>query len=234
MIRVLLLDDHPVVRDGFKRLLLQTGQIDVVGDFGDAEQALWACRQQAPDVVVLDLSLGPVQGLDWMLTLLHQQPQTRVLVFSMHDAAPLVKRALSLGAAGFVSKQAQPDSLVSAVLAVSRGERYLSADLALRAQQHQQHQQQQPRGQGQILGPGRAPLADSNEDLLATLTPKEWAVFRCLAQGQSVAAIADQLGLSAKTVSNHQTTIKEKLRVETTAALVHIALNHALLNPQSA
>jgi DNA-binding NarL/FixJ family response regulator len=216
VIRVLLLDDHPVVRDGFKRLLLQTGQIDVVGDFGDAEQALLACRQQAPDVVVLDLSLGPVHGLDWMLTLLRQQPQTRVLVFSMHDAAPLVKRALSLGASGFVSKQAQPDSLVSAVLAVSRGERYLSADLALRAEQQQR-------------GPG--PQLDSNEDLLATLTPKEWAVFRGLAQGQSVAAIADQLGLSAKTVSNHQTTIKEKLRVETTAALVHIALNHTVLNP---
>jgi len=223
VIRVLLLDDHPVVRDGFKRLLLQTGQIDVVGDFGDAEQALLACRQQAPDVVVLDLSLGPVQGLDWMLTLLHQQPQTRVLVFSMHDAAPVVKRALSLGASGFVSKQAQPDRLVRAVLAVSRGERYLSADLAMRAQQQQPQQPQQQRGPG--------PQFDSNEDLLATLTPKEWAVFRGLAQGQSVAAIADQLGLSAKTVSNHQTTIKEKLRVETTAALVHIALNHAVLNP---
>jgi DNA-binding NarL/FixJ family response regulator len=206
MIRVLLLDDHPVVRDGAKRLLEQTGQIQVVGDYGAPEPALLACRQQSPQVVVLDLSLGPVHGLECLTELLHAQPQIKVLLFSMHDAPTLVKRALSLGAAGFVSKQAPPDSLVAAVLAVHRGERYLSHDLAQRIRLN----------------------ADPGEALLASLSPRELEVFRCLVQGLSVAASAKKLGLSAKTVSNHQTTIKEKLQVETTAALVHLALKHAL------
>jgi DNA-binding NarL/FixJ family response regulator len=124
----------------------------------------------------------------------------------MHDTPALVHRALSLGASGFVSKQAQPDSLVEAVFAVHRGERYLSADLSSRIRLDKD-----PRG-----------------DLLASLSPRELEVFRCLAQGLSVAASAEKLGLSAKTVSNHQTTIKEKLQVDTTAALVHLALKHAL------
>ncbi len=206
MIRVLLLDDHPVVRDGAKRLLEQTGQIQVVGDYGTSEAALLACRQQSPQVVVLDLSLGPVHGLDCLTELLLAQPQIKVLLFSMHDAPTLVKRALSLGAAGFVSKQAPPDSLVAAVLAVHRGECYLSHDLAQRIRLN----------------------ADPGEALLASLSPRELEVFRCLVQGLSVAASAKKLGLSAKTVSNHQTTIKEKLQVETTAALVHLAIKHAL------
>ena len=206
MIRVLLLDDHPVVRDGAKRLLEQTGQIQVVGDYGTSEAALLACRQQSPQVVVLDLSLGPDHGLDCLTELLLAQPQIKVLLFSMHDAPTLVKRALSLGAAGFVSKQAPPDSLVAAVLAVHRGECYLSHDLAQRIRLN----------------------ADPGEALLASLSPRELEVFRCLVQGLSVAASAKKLGLSAKTVSNHQTTIKEKLQVETTAALVHLAIKHAL------
>jgi DNA-binding NarL/FixJ family response regulator len=206
MIRVVLVDDHPVVRTGFKRLLEQTGQIEVLGDYADPAQALAASRQQVPDVWVLDLSLGQVHGLDWLGTLLHEQPQAKVLVFSMHDGPALVKRALSLGAAGFVSKQSQPDSLVDAVLAVHRGERYLSADLVKQVRVN----------------------LDPHEALLASLSPRELEVFRCLAQGLSVGASAEKLGLSAKTVSNHQTILKEKLQVQTTAGLVHLALKHQL------
>jgi DNA-binding NarL/FixJ family response regulator len=204
-IRVLLIDDHPVVRAGYRRLLEQGGGMRVVGEAGGVEEGFAVCIRTNPDVAVIDLSLPGEGGLELIRRLAARDDRPRMLVFSMHDGAALVRRVMDLGACGFLSKSAPPPELLDAVRAVHRGERYLGAA-------------DSPR-----LGSSSAPLA--------SLTPREFEIFRLLAQGCSAAECARSLALSAKTVANHQTAIKEKLGVTTSAALVHVALQHGVIAP---
>lgn len=211
MIRVLLVDDHPVVRSGYQRLLEQAGDIRVVAEAGDADAAYAAFAASAPNVCVTDLALPGAGGLELMRKIVLRDPQAKVLIFSMYDATALVRRALHNGACGFVSKNAAPDSLVAAVRAAHAGRRFLSEDLA-----------------PGLLQPG----IDDEACRLAALSPREFEIFRLLAQGRSPADCAGTLNLSAKTVANNQTRIKEKLGVSTSAALVHLALRNGIIAPQ--
>jgi DNA-binding NarL/FixJ family response regulator len=206
MIRVLLVDDHPVVRAGYQRLLEQAGDIAVVAQAEHSDAAYAAFARTEPDVTVTDLSMPGSGGLELIRRLLQRWPQARILVFSMHDSEMLVRRAFSLGARGFLSKSSAPEALLDGVRRVAAGER--------------------------CLGPGLAPRSldeASADDRLATLTPREFEVFRLLARGEGPADCAAALKLSPKTVANHQSTIKEKLGVATTAALVHLAISHGLI-----
>ena len=193
MLRVLIADDHPVVRAGYQRLLEQGGDIRVVADVGDGAAAYAAAIAHEPDVIVLDLSM-PGGGMDLIQRLCQRlsphHGDARVLVFSMHDSPMLVRRALEAGARGFIPKSSAPE---------------LPAEL---------------------LRP-HAP-ADEGERL-ASLSAREFEVFRLLAQGHTASECAQRLNLSAKTVSNHQSAIKEKLGVATSAALVHLALRHGVI-----
>lgn len=211
MIRVMLVDDHPVVRSGYRRLLEQAGDITVVAEAGEADAAYAAYLAEQPDVSVSDLSLPGAGGLDVLRRILARDAQAKVLVFSMHDSAQMVRRVLAGGAMGFVSKNAEPDSLVAAVHAAHAGRRYLSPDLSPALLQRQ---------------------AEPSEDLLATLSPREFEVFRLLAQGHTPADCASILNVSPKTVANNQTQVKEKLGVATSAALVHLALRLGVIGPQ--
>jgi DNA-binding NarL/FixJ family response regulator len=206
MIRILLVDDHPVVREGYQRLLEQAGDMRVVAQAGRADEAAAAFAASAPDVTVTDLAMPGSGGLDLIRHLLARAPQARILVFSMHDSAMLVRRAFEVGALGYLSKGSAPESLLDAVRKVHNGERYLSPDLPAELLQDAQ------------------PSA-----LLDVLTPREFEIFRLLARGESLVECAIALKLSSKTISNHQTQIKEKLGVSTTAALVHIALRHGVI-----
>lgn len=209
MIRVLLVDDHPVVRAGYHRLLEQAGDIAVVAEAGDADAGYGAFVEEAPDVCVTDLSLPGSGGLELMRRILAREPAARVLVFSMYDSPQLVRRALEGGACGFVSKNAAPDSLVAAVRAASQGRRYLSDDVAAAL-------------------PSEA-TGDDEAARLASLSQREFEIFRLLAEGRSLAECADLLHVSQKTVANNQTNIKEKLGLTTSAALVHLALRHGVI-----
>ena len=208
MIRVLLVDDHPVVRSGYGRLLEQTGEIAVTAEAGDAEQAYLSFQADPPDVCVSDLSLPGAGGLELLRKILGRAPAARVLIFSMYDAPQLIRRALDGGASGFVSKHAAPDSLVAAVRAAHAGRRYLSQDLPQ-----------------ELLRGG----AGAEAERLATLSQREFEIFRLLAEGRSAADCARVLNLSCKTVANNQTCIKEKLDVATSAALVHLALRNGVI-----
>ncbi len=209
MIRVLLVDDHPVVRAGYLRLLEQAGDITVVGEAGDARAAYASFVEKRPDVTVADLSLPGASGVELIRQIVQYDADARVLAFSMHETAPVVRRVLDAGALGFVGKGAAPEQLVNGVRAVHRGQRYLSKELS-------------------------PALTDREAQLealrLASLSPREFEIFRLLAQGKSPAECAELLSLSPKTISNHQTLIKEKLGVSTTAALVHLALRHAVIS----
>lgn len=208
MIQVLLADDHPVVRAGYRRLLEETADIQVCAEAATGEAAYAAWVQQPADVLVTDLSMPGGGGLALLHRLHQRDPAARMLVFSMHDSALLVRQALEAGARGFLTKASAPECLVDGVRALHAGQRWL--DPALPASMLQR----EPSGEA-----GR----------LASLSSREFEIFRLLALGRSPAECAQALCLSPKTVSNHQTLIKEKLGVATSAALAHLALRHRVI-----
>jgi DNA-binding NarL/FixJ family response regulator len=208
MIRVVLVDDHPVVRTGYRRLLEQAGDTDVVAEAGDGAAAYAAFVAHRPDVLVTDLSMGGCGGLELIRRVLLRASDARVLVLSMHNLALLVRRALESGARGFLTKASSPDCLVVAIRALHGGRRYLGSDLPPALSQR-----------------GLRPEAER----LAALSAREFEVFRLLAQGHSSAECAQALNLSPKTIANHQALIKEKLGVATSAALAHLALRHRVI-----
>lgn len=208
MIRVLLVDDHPVVRSGYGRLLEQAGDIAVVAEAGTAEQAYSTWTRHDPDVCVTDLSLPGMGGLELLRRLVAREDKAKVLVFSMYDSAQLVRRTLDGGARGFVSKQAAPDDLVAAVRAVHAGQRYLSGNLS-------RH----------LLHSG----TDDETRRLESLSQREFEMFRLLAEGRSSTDCALVLNISHKTAANMQTRVKAKLEVTTSAALVHLALRSRII-----
>ena len=210
MLRVLIADDHPVVRAGYQRLLEQGGDIRVVADVGDGAAAYAACIEHEPDVVVADLSM-PGGGMDLIQRLCQRHDDARVLVFSMHDSSLLVRRALEAGGAGYLRNSSPPRRLFGVGRRLHAVRRYLAPELP-----------------AELLGL-RAPQDDAER--LATLSAREFEVFRLLAQGLSAADCAQHLNVSAKTVSNHQSAIKDKLGVTTSAALVHLALRHGVIAP---
>ncbi len=208
MIRVLLVDDHPVVRAGFGRLLEQAGDIRIVAEAGDGAAGYAAFVAHAPDVVVSDLSMAGGGGLDLIRRVRLRDPEARILVFSMHDGELHGRRAIAAGARGFVTKASAPECLVDAIRALYVGQRYLTPGLV-----------------GDSVEGGVAPEAER----LAALSGREFVVFRLLAEGRTAAECARDLKLSPKTVANYQTVIKEKLGVGSLAALAHLALRHRVI-----
>ena len=206
MIRLLLVDDHPVVRAGYQRLLEQAGDMAVVAQAGTVDAACACFAQHMPDLTITDLAMPGSGGLELIRRLHERTADARVLVFSMHDSALLVGRAMALGARGFVTKSCAPERLIDAVHAVIAGGRYLSPDLP-----------QQLANRGAV------------DDQFEALTQREFEIFRLLARGESLAECARSLHLSPKTVSNHQTLIRHKLGLSTSAAMAHLAIRHGLI-----
>jgi DNA-binding NarL/FixJ family response regulator len=196
---VLLVDDHAVVREGYRRLLEKRGDIAVVGEADSAAVALVLFRELAPDVVVMDIAMPGVSGIEAMKLMLSQQPDARILIFSMYEDAIFAQRALQAGAGGYVTKASAPEVLVEAVHAVANGRKYVSAEIV-----HALMMREAARDPASV----------------SALSPREFEVLRMLVQGLGVRAIADSMGLNAKTVANHQSSIKQKLGAETAVQLV--------------
>ena len=201
-VTVLLVDDHAVVREGYRQLLERSGNIAVVGEASAAEEALAKFDALAPQVVVMDIAMPGVSGIDVMRRMLARVPQTRVLIFSMYEDAIFASRALQAGASGYVTKASAPGVLVEAVLNVAAGKRYLSAELAQALAWHS---------------------LNAENATTETLSAREFEVLRLLVQGQSVRDIALTLGLTSKTVANHQSIIRQKLGADTAVQLLRIA-----------
>lgn len=208
MIRVLIADDHAVVRAGYRRLLDQAGDLQVVGEAADGDAAYAAWQALGPDVLVADVSMPGGGGLELLRRVRQRDPRARSLVFSMHDSEVMVRQAFEAGARGYLVKTSPPEELARAVRRVACGARYLAPEL-----------------------PARWLDGDPGEERerIAGLSPREFEIFRLLAQGHSAQHCAERLHLSAKTVANHQSTIKEKLGVATSAAMAHLALRHRLI-----
>lgn len=189
-VRVLLVDDHAVVREGYRRLLERQPELEVVGEAANAAQACERALALCPDVVVMDIALPGSSGIEAMRRMLTDRPQLRVLMFSMHDDAIFSTRALQAGALGYLSKASAPEALLTAIQAVARGERYVSSDVAANMVQS---------------------ASSSGHSGLETLTAREFEVLRLLVQGETLKEIGERLGVSEKTVANHQSAIREKL-----------------------
>ena len=198
-VSVLLVDDHAVVREGYRRLLERHGDISVIGEAGDAATAHALFISLEPRIVVMDITLPGISGLEAMRRMLLYSADARVLIFSMHEDTIFVKRALQTGAYGYVTKASAPNVLVEAVLAIACGRKYVSPDVA----------------QSVALGEG---IAYSHG-----LTQREFDVLRLIIQGRTVQEIAEALGLNSKTVANHQSAVRQKLRAETTVELLRKA-----------
>lgn len=206
-LRILLADDHTVVRMGF-RLLLEGAGASVVGEADCGEAAVLAWGRLQPDLLLMDVSMPGIGGLGALERVLAHHPQARVLMLSAHDDAQIPARALRAGASGYLSKRAHPDELLHAVATVARGQRYIDPAIAPAL------------ALAQFAGGG---------DPVAALTEKEFAVFLQLARGRSVAEIADAHSLSPSTVGTHLYHIKQKLDVANAAELALVAVRCGLI-----
>jgi len=198
-VSVLLVDDHAVVREGYRRLLERHGDIAVVGEAADAVMAHSLLCSLDPQIVVMDITLPGSSGIDAMRRMLVVKPDTRVLMFSMHQESIFVRRALQGGAFGYVTKASAPNVLVQAIHSVANGNKFLSPEIA------------------QELA-----LRDLVADPAAAdgLSAREFEVLRLLARGQSIGQIAQAMSLNSKTVANHQSAIKKKLGADTAIQLL--------------
>lgn len=205
-LRVVLADDHAVVRTGYRRLLELEDDMAVVADFGDSDSVCAWFASHAADVLVLDLSMPGRGGLETLARLKARAGAPKVLIFSMHDNPAMVDQALRAGADGYLTKSSEPDLLIEAVRKVARGERPLSPDVA-------------------------ASLAASQAAALhRDLSAREFEIFRLLAAGRTVEQIAERLFLSAKTVANYQTTLRQKTGLASVLEMYRHAQAHGLLD----
>lgn len=207
MIRLMLVDDHALVRIGFRMLLADAG-IEVAGEAGDGEQACQLYPRLRPDVVLMDLSMPGMGGLEAVRRLLAQDPRARVLALSAHEDTAHPRRVLRAGALGYLAKRSAPDELIAAVNAVARGARYVDAQTA------------------QALTVAQV---DGNAGPVDLLSEREFSVFIQLARGGSVAQIADNLSLSPSTVGTHLYHIKQKLGASNQSELTLAALRWGLI-----
>lgn len=207
MIRLLLVDDHPLVRDGLKSRFADEPDIEVVGEAGDAAQALAALATCAPTMVLMDIGMRDVDGVELTGMLLQRAPQLSVLMLSMYDSVEYAQRSMQAGARGYVLKDAPSSEILNALRTVATGGTYLSAALARRV--------------------FRAPVARNQ------LSTREQDILACLAQGQSSKQIARVLDLSVRTVETHRQNIRRKLELETQADLIKYAVEHGRRHGQA-
>jgi two-component system, NarL family, invasion response regulator UvrY len=197
-VTVLLVDDHAVVRAGYRRFLESDPNLTVVGEAANSAEALICDRELSPDVIVLDIALPGASGMEALRRILTRRPAAHVLIFSMYDDAIYATRALRAGARGYVSKASAPELLVEGVRAVAQGRQYVSPDV---------HQ-------------SMSDLSARTSELAQSLSGREHEVLRLLTQGYDVSEVGAQLGISAKTVANLQTSIKQKLGATSALQLI--------------
>jgi two-component system invasion response regulator UvrY len=212
-IRILLVDDHPLVRMGFRHLLETAPEITVVGEAGNGEEGCELAAVLDPDVILLDISMPGMGGIEALGRLGRVARATRIVVVSVHENEPFPTLCLERGASAYVSKRCPPEEIITAVREVSAGRLYVSSDIARRMALER------------VQGDAKR---------LAALSPREFEVFSWLARGRSVSAVAQAMSLSPKTVHVHRANLLRKLGIRTTAELVRLAIRNGIaeVSPQ--
>ena len=206
-ISVMLTDDHAVVRSGLRRLLEQHDTITVIAEADSGEQAYQQFGDHLPDVLVMDLSMPGMGGLEALRRIKRRYSDAKIIIFSMHENTTFAVQALTAGAMGYVAKSSDAQDLVQAVLDVSQGKNYLSPALA-----------------------EKVTLQSLNDDNpVDKLTAREFEIFRLLAEGKVVDDISSLLNIGYKTVANYQTILKQKLGINSPVDLVRLAIKHGVI-----
>ena len=201
---IVLVDDHAVVRAGVRRLLEQEPLFEVIGEAESGEKAYQIFGELKPDVMVMDLSMPGMGGLESIRRILMRYEKAKILVLSMHEDLSFANQALKLGAKGYLTKNTLADDLVKSIETVTQGDVFLSDEIAKKMAMQS------------ISG---------NQDPVHELSAREFEIFRLLAEGFDIDAIASTLNISSKTVSNYQTMIKQKLNINTPIELIRYAIN---------
>jgi DNA-binding NarL/FixJ family response regulator len=209
MIRVVVADDHTIVREGLKHLLSEAGDIEIVGEAGNGNEALERIRAVACDVLLMDMSMPGKSGIELIRQVHAERPKLRILVLSMHEEHQYAVRAIRAGASGYVTKESATLQLVEAIRKVGAGGAFISAEVA------------------QQLALGAMPGAQG--PLHASLSDREYQILLLIAEGRSISEIAEQLFLSVKTVSTHKSNILTKMNMTTQAELIRYALVNRLI-----
>ncbi len=200
---IVLVDDHAVVRAGVRRLLEQEPLFEVIGEADSGEKAYQIFGELKPDVMVMDLSMPGMGGLEGLRRILMRYEKAKILVLSMHEDLSFANQALKLGAKGYLTKNTLADDLVKSIETVTQGDVFLSDEIAKKMAMQS------------ISG---------NQDPVHELSAREFEIFRLLAEGFDIDAIASTLNISSKTVSNYQTMIKQKLNINTPIELIRYAI----------
>jgi DNA-binding NarL/FixJ family response regulator len=207
-INIILVDDHAVVRAGVRRLLEQEPLFNVIGEAESGEKAYQLFGELNPDVMVMDLSMPGMGGLEAIRRILMRDEKAKILVLSMHEDLSFANQALKLGAKGYLIKNTLGDDLVKAIEAISQGEIFLSEEIAKKIA---------------VLS------IDGGQDPIHDLSAREFEIFRLLAEGLEVDAIATTINISSKTVSNYQTMIKQKLNIHSPVELIRYAIKAGVI-----
>ena len=202
-------DDHAVVRTGFRLLLQAFADIEVVAEADSGEAACQMYESVAPDVVVMDIAMAGMGGIEAIKRLMAKEAKARILALSAHEDTSHPKRALKAGALGYLSKRSAPEVLIDAIRAIARGQRYLDAQIAQRMAVQDIHGEKGP---------------------MDRLSPREFEVFLQLARGQSVAQISETLTLSSSTIGTHLYNVKQKLGLVNQAEMTLLAVRHGLID----
>ena len=215
-IRIVIADDHALVRQGFRALLAAIADFEVVGEAANGREALKLVRALAPDVALMDISMPELNGLDATAQALHAQPQLKVIIISMHATEAYVLEALRAGASGYLLKDADAGELERAIRTVARGERYLAPSVSHRLIE-------------------RFMRAERGEPVAAAgaLSPRQREVLQLIAEGRSTRDIADRLNLSVKTVETHRAQLMQRLEIYDVAGLTRYAIRIGLINPEN-
>ncbi|MBU3736807.1 MAG: response regulator transcription factor [Methylobacterium sp.] len=207
--RIMLVDDHAVVRAGVRRLLEQQSGFSVVAEAESGERAYQLFGEHLPDIIIMDLSMPGMGGMEAIRRIIARYPAARVLVLSMHENAAFASQAMKSGAKGYLAKSGLAEELVGALVSLARGQTYISPDVAKKI---------------------ALQTLQGSDDPIAQLSAREFEIFRLLAEGQDSEAIARALKISGKTVANYQTIIKQKLGINNPVELVRLAIRYGVID----
>lgn len=208
-IRIVLADDHPVVRAGLSRVLAEQDNITIVGEANSGEHAYQTSSSLKFDVLVMNITISSIGGLEALRRILARDSEAKVLMFSMDENITFATQALTLGAVGYIAMSEEHENLVNAVTSVAKGENFLSTAMAQRI---------------------AIQSTSGNENIVQRLTSREFEIFRLIVEGKAVEGIAKRLSISRKTVANYQTMLKHKLGVSQPVELVRLAMKYGVID----
>ncbi|GMM67007.1 UvrY/SirA/GacA family response regulator transcription factor [Alteromonas sp. MTD1] len=211
MIKIILADDHDLVRTGIRRILEDVSDFTIIAEAKNGEDAVQLCRKNAPDVVLMDVNMPGIGGLEATKKIVRMSENTRVICVSMHKESPIPLQVMEAGAFGFLTKDAEPEEVIMAIHKVFGGQKYIDSEVA------------------NNIAVGK--LSPSNDNPFDDLSSRELNIAQRLTKGQNVKDIANELSISAKTVNTYRYRMFDKLGVTSDVELTHLALRHKLIDP---